>query len=517
MPNAFISYTGHAEPDAKLAHFFAERLDKAHKVFIQTRIAAGQSWPDVVDAQLQQADFVILLLSTQSASSDMVIEEVRRAVRLKETHGRPAILPVRLGDVEMPYDLAAKVNRIQHLKWAQSGDEEDIAARLEAILSGAEAALDDEADWPSPKAAALSTDGAQVAAQGMAAQPLPAFDPSWLKSLDAQGGAVRLDSPFYVARTSDEVCMQRLEQKGSTLLISGARQTGKSSLLARLYQAAADKKIHTVYLDFQSFGKKELESMDSLLLAIANQLYDDLSLNAEPTADWKDRRSAAQNLTRYIERQVIGQGAEIMLLLMDEVDRLFDYANLRDDFFALVRFWITQRAFGRKLEWLNLVLAYSTEASMFIKNQHQSPFNVGEKFDLGDFDLAQLQLLNARHGSPIQSQEELDGFMQLLGGHPFLVRKALYELVAWQRTPAQIFSTSTDDDGPFGDHLRFYMLAFRESPDLCGAMRAVLDGAPCPDDLSFYRLRSAGLVRGPDRLHATARCGLYSKYFGAHL
>jgi len=182
-----------------------------------------------------------------------------------------------------------------------------------------------------------------------------------------------------------------------------------------------------------------------------------------------------------------------------------------------VRFWITQRAFGRKLEWLNLVLAYSTEASMFIKNQHQSPFNVGEKFDLGDFDLAQLQLLNARHGSPIQSQEELDGFMQLLGGHPFLVRKALYELVAWQRTPAQIFSTSTDDDGPFGDHLRFYMLAFRESPDLCGAMRAVLDGAPCPDDLSFYRLRSAGLVRGPDRLHATARCGLYSKYFGAHL
>jgi len=66
---------------------------------------------------------------------------------------------------------------------------------------------------------------------------------------------------------------------GRTLLISGPRQIGKSSLLARVYQHARDSKIRTVYLDFQLLGHEQLSSLDNLLIAIANQIYDDLSLN----------------------------------------------------------------------------------------------------------------------------------------------------------------------------------------------------------------------------------------------
>jgi hypothetical protein len=130
MAKAFISYTGHAKLDATIAAFFAEYLaNHHHEVFIQTKIAPGQSWPEVVDAKLKDADYLIVLLSTQSSSSDMVIEEVRRAVKLKQAQGRPVVLPVRLGTVEMPYDLGAKVNRLQHLKWAADGDETAIATR----------------------------------------------------------------------------------------------------------------------------------------------------------------------------------------------------------------------------------------------------------------------------------------------------------------------------------------------------------------------------------------------------
>jgi hypothetical protein len=154
---------------------------------------------------------------------------------------------------------------------------------------------------------------------------------------------------------------------------------------------------------------------------------------------------------------------------------------------------------------------------MFIKNDNQSPFNVGERFELGDFDRAQAQALNALHGSPLPSDQEIDRFMILLGGHPFLLRKALYELAVGQRTPAWVFQTAAHDDGPFGDHLRYYMLRFHENADLRQPMREVLQNGQCPDDMSFYRLRSAGLVRGPDRQHAEVRCGLYRQYFGAHL
>jgi hypothetical protein len=129
-----------------------------------------------------------------------------------QSNGRPVILPIRLGTVEMPYDLGAKLNRIQHLKWLRHGDEGGIAARLAEIIAGRVSA-EDRAPAEASGVASLSADGAAVteATSG----PLPLFDASWLKQLDAQGGAVRLDSPFYVERADDGTCKQRVAEQAA--------------------------------------------------------------------------------------------------------------------------------------------------------------------------------------------------------------------------------------------------------------------------------------------------------------
>lgn len=517
MAKAFISYTGHANPDDKLANYFADYLDnRQHAIFIQTKIAPGESWPEVVDAKLKDADYLILVLSTEAARSDMVIEEVRRAVRLRQDNGHPIVLPVRLGEVEMPYDLGAKINRIQHLKWLADGDEAAIAAKLDEVLSGGEIGPE-EPQPASPVAATLSADGSQAQSDKEAACPLPAFDASWLKSLDASGGAVRLDSPFYIERPDDDTCKQRVVAKGRTLLVSGPRQIGKSSLLARLYQQARDKQVRVVYLDFQILSNKELASLDSLLPSLANQIYDDLNLNNDPGTVWRANRTAGQNLTLYLRNEVIGAQMAPMVILMDEVDRIFKFPDYRDDFFALVRYWHTRRAVDPKLEWLNLVLAYSTEASFFIQNENQSPFNVGERFDLHDFNRAQFDQLNSRHGSPVKNVKDADTLMDLLGGHPFLVRHTLYELALNKISVDDLIASAASDDGPFSGHLQYYMLRLLEADSLRQPLKSVLLNRSCPDDASFFRLRSAGLVRGVDRMNAAPRCGLYAQYFGARL
>jgi hypothetical protein len=137
MAKVFISYTGHAKQDADMAAYFADYLSaRHHDIFIQTKIPPGLSWPEVVDTNLREADYLVVLISGQSVQSDMVIEEVRRGARLRQDLGRPVILPVRLGTVEMPYDLGAKVNRIQQLKWNAAGDETTIAEKLEEVLTG---------------------------------------------------------------------------------------------------------------------------------------------------------------------------------------------------------------------------------------------------------------------------------------------------------------------------------------------------------------------------------------------
>ena len=181
MARAFISYTGHATPDARLAAFFTEYLSaRNHEIFIQTKIAPGETWPAVVDTKLKDADYLVVLLSTQSSSSDMVIEEVRRGVRLRDQQGHPKLIPIRLGaEVNMPYDLGAKVNRIQHLKWLADGDEEAIAAKLEEVFSQGQT-MPEEAAPAEVKAAGLSADGAVAAPGGDTGCPLPAFDATWL-------------------------------------------------------------------------------------------------------------------------------------------------------------------------------------------------------------------------------------------------------------------------------------------------------------------------------------------------
>ncbi|MEQ1908770.1 MAG: AAA-like domain-containing protein [Vicinamibacterales bacterium] len=516
MAKAFISYKSNVKPDDQLASFFANYLEtRQHEVFIQTKIQPGESWPEIVDKKLKDSDYLILLLSPESMASEMVIEEVRRSVRYREQNGRPRLLPVRLADrVELPYDVGARVNRLQHLKWLNNGDEDAIAGKIADVLT-ADAEVQEEV-VQAGKAEALSADGAATAAGQKIDCPLPSFDVSWLKELNAQGGPVRLDSPFYVLRDQDTLCQQRIGEQGRTVLIRGSRQMGKTSLLARLYQHANDQEIRASYIDFRSYGQDQVKDLESLLHGVAYQLYDDLSPNNPPEDPvWSTKRSAAQNLTRYLQREIIGARAEPVVLFM-EVDRLLR-SDYRTEFFALVRSWHDKRALDQKFSWLNLVLSYSTEASTFITAQHQSPFNVGEVVELEDFTLPQLQKLNAKHGSPLKQQADVAAVMDLLAGHPFLTRQALYLLSAGQTDIADLLARAANDDGPFNGHLQSYLLSFYENKDFREPMKSVLDKGVCPDDLSFYNLRSFGLVRGPSRLNARPRCGLYRQYFGAHL
>src|SRR5262245_12044597 len=54
------------------------------------------------------------------------------------------------------------------------------------------------------------------------------------------GGAVPLDSPFYVARKTDEEFYKAIARRDSIVLVKGARQVGKTSLLARGLQRARE-------------------------------------------------------------------------------------------------------------------------------------------------------------------------------------------------------------------------------------------------------------------------------------
>jgi hypothetical protein len=517
MAKVFISYKQGATPDEPIARFLVDYLKtRGHDPFIDKDIPVGQHWPAAIQTALDTADFLVVLLSPNSIASDMVIKEVSDAYKRYKATGAPTILPVRLAFKDpLPYDLGARLDRVEYAIWQANGDETTIAQTLHAVMSTGHALPEQPLTITANSVGGLTTDG-NFASSKLLAPPLPAFDPNWLDQLEAPGGAIRLASPFYVERDTDKEAKQKTLKMGVTLRVKGGRQTGKTSLLARLYQHCRDNARKTVRVDFQRMDQSYFADIDAVLRYLADAIALVVSPNRMPEKYWQSPLGAKDKLTQFIQDEVLVNGSPIVLLL-DEVDRVFAHESYRDDFFALIRAWHNERAFNPAWDNFNIVLSYSTDAHLFITDMNQSPFNVGDDIEMADYNRAQLEDLNIRHGSPLRSAQDMDAIMKLLGGHPFLTRKALYDLVTHGQSVKQWHQTVADDDGPFQDHLHRYLWRFQMEAGLYDGMRAVIDHGICPSDVGFYRLRSVGLIRGSSRTQCVPRCELYTLYFGKRL
>jgi len=332
------------------------------------------------------------------------------------------------------------------------------------------------------------------------------------------GGAVPLDSPFYIARSADEEFWAAVARQDSIVLVKGARQVGKTSLLARSLQRARAAGARVVLTDFQLLNAAHLASVEAFLLLLAKSIAEQLDLAVSPTQVWDADLGASMNFTRYVRREALGQNPAPLVWGLDEVDRLFTCA-FGSEVFGLFRSWHNARSLDPQGPWqrLTLAMAYATEAHLFITDLHQSPFNVGTRLQLEDFTREQVTELNRRHGSPLHDTAELERYFQLVGGHPYLVRCGLHEIAARSLSLADLEARADRDAGPFGDHLRRLLISLNQDAALCEVMRGVLAGQPCPTAESFYRLRAAGLLAGEAPDTAVPRCRLYANYLKKHL
>src|SRR6267378_6445398 len=212
-------------------------------------------------------------------------------------------------------------------------------------------------------------------------------------------GAVPLDSHFYIVRDTDEDFLQAIKNRDSIVLVKGARQMGKTSLLARGLQQARQSGAKVALTDFQKLNAKHLADVEAFYLTLGNFVADQLDLSVLPEDVWDKRRSPNTNFERYLRREVLGKVSGNFVWGLDEVDRLFT-CTFGSEVFGLFRSWHNERALDPQGPWsrLTLAIAYATEAHLFITDVNQSPFNVGTRLTLDDFDLKQLIDLNQRYG-----------------------------------------------------------------------------------------------------------------------
>jgi hypothetical protein len=104
-----------------------------------------------------------------------------------------------------------------------------------------------------------------------------------------------------------------------------------------------------------------------------------------------------------------------------------------------------------------------------------------------------------------------------VGGHPYLVRRGLYEMSTGGASFVAFEAQAGREEGAYGAHLLRLLVLLARSPDLTEVVRGILSGQPCPAPESFYRLRSAGILVGTSPYDARPRCQLYATYLKRHL
>jgi hypothetical protein len=200
-----------------------------------------------------------------------------------------------------------------------------------------------------------------------------------------------------------------------------------------------------------------------------------------------------------------------LILALDEVERLFT-CPFRNDFFGMLRAWHNDKP---NMGNLTMLLSGSTEPSLFVTNNHQSPFNVAERINLQDFTFEQVQTLNRRYGD-LLTQAQTQALYELLGGQPFLTRLVWYKVASGEINLADLLANPLDDDSPFNDHLSRYWQVLLDLPELKPALSQICRQQTHAEDKSYFRLIGSGLIKKQGK-QVTMRNELYRRYFEERL
>jgi hypothetical protein len=500
----FISYKRGAQPDEPLALHLYEVLSQQHDVFIDREMVVGANWQQRIQAELETCDFLIPLLSEASAHSEMVEYEISTAHRLGTGRGgSPRVLPIRVAySAPFDYPLNAYLNHINWTVWNSEADTVRLVDELLIAIKGGELSV---ADVTAKMSVLQPSEPIDLP------RPRAFADPTRLERPD---GTMDPESKFYITRPGDEICRREMQRSGATICIKAPRQMGKSSLLLHASAQAQQAGKTARVLDFQLLDDNMLGDPTLFFKGLCHWLAYEFDLDDRVEDFWKRGLGNVQLCTKYVAQYVLKPLSGPVVLALDEVDRML-HSTFYSDFFGMLRSWHNSRRAGNEWQQLDLLLVISTEPYLLIDDLNQSPFNVGEVIRLEDFTRAQVADLNVRHGEPFD-ETELDQLMILLNGHPFLVRQAMYRVACAECTPQTLFAHATDERSPFGDHLRRHLTRFAGRPELTNAMRQVVMHNTCPDEMLFYRLNGAGLVRREGH-KVMPRCGLYALYFRERL
>ncbi len=352
--------------------------------------------------------------------------------------------------------------------------------------------------------------------------------------LEFPGGPIPLDSRFYIDRTPAEArACAEIGKPGSLVRIKAPRKMGKSSLMLRIIQAALARGYRTVTVDFQQADEAAFGSLDKFLRWLCINAARQLKLPPNLDDLWDEDMGSKVSCTMYFENYLLAEIETPIVLVLNEVNRVFERTNIAQEFLPLLRYWYEQARLIDTWQKLRLVVIHSTEIYVSL-SLNQSPFNVGLPIKLLDFTVEQVQELARRYGLDWSDSSPVQQLMKMVGGHPYLVHLALYNLVNLlqdnlrnlpeeagnypaQTELEQLLKLAPSQSGIYSEHIQSQSRILQKNPALSEAFQQVINSnnSIYIQPLIAYQLDSMGLVK-LDGNNCVVSCELYRLYFKTH-
>jgi hypothetical protein len=325
-----------------------------------------------------------------------------------------------------------------------------------------------------------------------------------------------VDSQFYVPRYPlESLCYEHLLHPGSLMRIKAPKLMGKTLLIERLLIKAAKHGYRTVSLSLEMADRKtHCTDLNKFLRWFCFNVSRELHLPSQMDEYWDEEGMGAKvSCTTYLEEYLLADAETPLVLCLDDVDVLFPYPEVYEDFFGLLRSWHEKARSRPSWKKLRLVIAHATDVYIRL-NINQSPFNVGLPIELPELTREEVELFARQYGLAGDSYL-VDSLMQLVGGHPYLLKMAFSHLTSYpDLTLEQLLVEAVTDAGIYSHHLRDHWLSLQQESKLMAAFQTVInsDKPVRLETISAYQLQSMGLVKLVGN-EVEPRCQLYCNYF----
>jgi transcriptional regulator with XRE-family HTH domain len=330
-------------------------------------------------------------------------------------------------------------------------------------------------------------------------------------------GPVPLNSPFYISRPPlESLAFSELSHPGCVIRIKAPTGFGKSSLLLRILHQSEKRGFATAEIDLRQADLTTLAEARLCLQWLCVILS--LKLNLEPRLEdyWSELVGDSLSATLYLREYLLPQVDRPLVLAMNELNRIFEHSASARTLLPLLRSWHEEAKHDNTWEKLRLVVIYSTDVYLPL-DINQSPFNVGLPLTLSAFTPEQVQTLATLHGLA-WDDDNTERLVVLLGGHPALVRIALYHLSQGELSLEELLASASTCQGIYKTYLQQLLDSLQTRPHLLECLKPLVmaDRAIALEPMMAYQLEGLGLIKSTPTGWQIS-CELYRAYLQQYL